>query len=107
MRLTSLPYSYAGPGTEYKKRRARGDVGINPIDYAAREHDRVYADPLATMDEIEKADLILEKTANAVAQKYPELWTDAKIVANMFKAKRGLVDWGLAKVNMFASGGKF
>ena len=107
LRPTKLRYSYAGPGTEYKKRMARGDVGINPIDYAAREHDRVYADPLATIDEIQKADLILEKTANAVAKKYPELWTDAKIVANMFKAKRGLVGWGLAKANMFASGGKF
>jgi len=104
--VTRVPYSFAGPGTRYKERIKRGDVGINPLDRASKEHDRVYADPLATIEEIKRADLALEKTAEAIAQKYPELWNDAKLVVNLFKAKRRAVKWGLAKWNLFAAGGK-
>ena len=32
-------YNFLGPGTNLEKRLARGDVGINPLDEAAREHD--------------------------------------------------------------------
>ena len=105
-RLTNLPYSYSGPGTKYKMRVARGDKGINPLDVAAKEHDRVYADKLATKEEIRKADLVLEKTAEAVAKKYPELWKDAMFVANAFKAKKLAVRFGLADTSLFAAGGK-
>lgn len=36
-------YRFCGPGTRLKKRLARGDRGINPLDEACREHDIAYA----------------------------------------------------------------
>lgn len=36
-------YRFCGPGTKLQKRLARGDVGINPLDEACREHDIAYA----------------------------------------------------------------
>ena len=81
-------------------------MGINQIDIASKDHDRVYADPLATIDEIKKADIILEQTAKAVAKKHPELWADAMVVANAMRAKRVAGNLGLVKWNLFAEGGK-
>lgn len=36
-------YQFCGPGTEIKKRLARGDSGINPLDRACKEHDILYS----------------------------------------------------------------
>ncbi|KYN00528.1 hypothetical protein ALC62_08701 [Cyphomyrmex costatus] len=36
-------YQFCGPGTRLKKRLARGDRGINPLDTACREHDIAYS----------------------------------------------------------------
>lgn len=36
-------YQFCGPGTRLKKRLARGDAGINPLDAACREHDIAYS----------------------------------------------------------------
>ena len=36
-------YRFCGPGTRLKKRLARGDAGINPLDAACREHDIAYS----------------------------------------------------------------
>lgn len=36
-------YQYCGPGTNLKKRLARGDPGINLLDKACKEHDIAYS----------------------------------------------------------------
>ena len=36
-------YQFCGPGTHLKKRLARGDQGVNPLDAACREHDIAYS----------------------------------------------------------------
>lgn len=36
-------YQYCGPGTNLKKRLARGDPGINQLDQACKQHDIVYS----------------------------------------------------------------
>ena len=36
-------YSYCGPGSKLEKRLARGELGINPLDSACREHDIAYS----------------------------------------------------------------
>lgn len=36
-------YNYCGPGTRLKKRLARGDRGVNPLDEACKEHDIAYS----------------------------------------------------------------
>lgn len=51
-------YNFCGPNTKLEKRLARGDKGINPLDDACLEHDKVYAstsDPAV----IDKADKVL------------------------------------------------
>jgi hypothetical protein len=35
-------YNYCGPGTKLQKRLARGDVGINSLDEACKNHDMAY-----------------------------------------------------------------
>lgn len=35
-------YQYCGPGTKIRKRVARGDEGINPLDAACKKHDLAY-----------------------------------------------------------------
>ena len=36
-------YSYCGPGTDLKKRLARGDKGVNKLDEACKAHDIAYS----------------------------------------------------------------
>lgn len=36
-------YRFCGPGTRLKKRLARGDQGINPLDEACKQHDIAYS----------------------------------------------------------------
>lgn len=36
-------YNFCGPGTKLKKRLARGDKGVNPLDEACKIHDIAYA----------------------------------------------------------------
>ena len=36
-------YNFCGPNTKLQKRLARGDKGINPLDDACLEHDKLYA----------------------------------------------------------------
>src|SRR5215468_7845022 len=36
-------YQYCGPGTKLAKRIARGDLGINKLDKACKEHDIAYS----------------------------------------------------------------
>uniref|UniRef100_A0ABD2XRL4 Phospholipase A2-like domain-containing protein n=1 Tax=Trichogramma kaykai TaxID=54128 RepID=A0ABD2XRL4_9HYME len=36
-------FNFCGPGTKLKKRLARGDKGINPLDSACKEHDIAYS----------------------------------------------------------------
>ncbi|KAL4118952.1 hypothetical protein QTP88_011830 [Uroleucon formosanum] len=55
-------YQYCGPGTNLKKRLARGDKGINLLDYACREHDIAYEQSNSIADR-NKADYILEQRA--------------------------------------------
>lgn len=35
-------YRFCGPGTKLRKRLARGDTGINPLDEACKIHDIAY-----------------------------------------------------------------
>ncbi|KAL4123054.1 hypothetical protein QTP88_015286 [Uroleucon formosanum] len=55
-------YQYCGPGTNLKKRLARGDKGINPLDSACRDHDIAY-DRSNSLADRNKADYILEQRA--------------------------------------------
>jgi len=67
--INSLPfeihipgYQFCGPGTKLKKRLDRGDIGINPLDTACRDHDIVY-ESSKNLDDRHKADKVLENSA--------------------------------------------
>ncbi|EZA53529.1 hypothetical protein X777_06962 [Ooceraea biroi] len=53
---------FCGPGTRLAKRLARGDLGINPLDTACREHDIAYSRS-KDLTERHAADKILAKRA--------------------------------------------
>lgn len=55
-------YQFCGPGTRLKQRLARGDVGINALDAACREHDIAYSHS-KDLAERHIADKILAKKA--------------------------------------------
>ena len=104
--IHGVNYSYAGPGTKFKQRQARGDRGINPLDAAAIEHDRVYGNPLATPEEVEVADLELQQKAAEVAEKYPEIKQDAKVISGLFDIKDIGVNMGWVDRMLFTAAGK-
>lgn len=56
-------YQFCGPGTKLKKRLARGDKGINPLDAACKQHDIKYSENPNSLSERHKADLELENRA--------------------------------------------
>lgn len=55
-------YQYCGPGTKLEKRLARGDVGVNQLDRACKEHDIAYNQYQDTTNR-QKADRILAEKA--------------------------------------------
>lgn len=55
-------YQFCGPGTKLKKRLARGDPGINPLDQACREHDIAYGQS-SEVSQRHEADRILARKA--------------------------------------------
>ena len=79
-------YNFAGPGTMYKARMKGSDfyenlmkeagrkvvgtkpynVPINKLDTCARTHDKTYADPNATGDEVQKADRVFQDCISKV-----------------------------------------
>jgi hypothetical protein len=61
-------YQYLGPGTKLQKRIKRGDVGINDLDKAAKEHDIFYRDHKDTESRNDIADKILQDKAWEIAK---------------------------------------
>lgn len=59
-------YQYCGPGTRLKKRLARGDLGINPLDAACREHDIAYSRSNDLQDRHVADKILAEKAWNRV-----------------------------------------
>jgi len=37
-------HNYTGPGTQYEKRKARGDKPVNRVDALSMAHDKVYVE---------------------------------------------------------------
>ena len=83
-------YQYCGPGTKLAKRLARGDLGINPLDAACKEHDIAYSRNRENVQARNDADKILAKKAwNRVKSKDATLGEKAAAyaVTNTMKLK--------------------
>jgi hypothetical protein len=55
-------YNFCGPNTKLEERLARGDKGINPLDEACLEHDKIYAST-SNKEVISEADKVLSEKA--------------------------------------------
>jgi len=83
-------YNFCGPNTKLEKRLARGDKGINPLDEACLEHDKIYAST-SNKETISEADKVLSEKA---WQRFKNKETPLKeklaamIVTGAMKAKR-------------------
>ena len=96
-------YQYCGPGTKLQKRIQRGDLGINKLDSACRDHDISYSNSSALEDR-HKADWQLENRAwERVKSKDASLGEKAAawVVTNAMKAKRKL-GMGIKKKKQFS-----
>lgn len=86
-------YQYCGPGTKLEKRIKRGDMGINPLDAACKQHDIAYSQNNNNMDERHKADKILTEKAwqrfKSKDAKFGEK-ASALLITNAMKAKTKL-----------------
>lgn len=86
-------YQFCGPGTKLKKRLSRGEVGINSLDAACREHDIAYSLHKKDLKRRHDADRLLEEKAwqrvkapDASFGEKSAAWT----VTNVMKVKRKL-----------------
>jgi hypothetical protein len=83
-------YQYCGPWTKLKRRLARQDPGINPLDAACKQHDIAYS-KYKNISDRHKADKILEEAAwNRVKAKDSRFGEKATAwaVTNAMKIKR-------------------
>lgn len=83
-------YQFCGPGTNLKKRLARGDKGINLLDAACRDHDITYSNS-SELSKRHEADNILENRAwerVKAADSSKKEKAIAYMVTNAMKAKR-------------------
>jgi hypothetical protein len=97
-------YQYCGPGTNLKKRLARGDPGINPLDAACKRHDIIY-DKYPSGKERYDADKVLAseawKRVKAMNSGLNER-SAALVVAGAMRAKMGIakVGRGMSKCSL-------
>lgn len=87
-------YHYLGPGTDLDNRLARGDMPINKLDAAARDHDLFYRDHDKTRDR-HVADKILQDKAwgrfkSADADSGEKFWSLATAAGMLAKRKLGM-----------------
>lgn len=89
-------YQYCGPGTNLKKRLARGDPGINPLDAACKQHDIAYDQTKSTEGRYEADKKLQEEALKRALSKDASIFERATAVgvAGAMKLKRGLTKVG-------------
>lgn len=85
-------YQYCGPGTHLQKRLARGDLGINQLDRACKEHDIAYHNHKDTEGRRIADKILIERAWNRVIASDSSLSErkDAWLVTNLMKGKNKL-----------------
>ena len=93
--LTGKKFNYAGAGTCFHKRRARGDKGITYAEHCAKLHDMWYSRKDATREQIKGADDDFRRCVKAAPNKRFGDSLNKFIMTNVFKGKRALEKGGL------------
>ena len=79
-------YQYMGPGTQLKKRLARGDPGINRLDRIAKQHDIDYSHAKSLKDKHAADRKMIQAITRLPGRK---TWTEA-IVKKIMQGKTTL-----------------
>jgi Phospholipase A2-like domain len=82
-------YNFCGPNTKLKERLERGDVGVNPLDEACREHDIAYSKTRDTAQRHVADKILAEKAWKRVKSSNAKLGErlSAMLVTGAMKAK--------------------
>ena len=113
--------NYAGPGTAYAARKARGDVGTTDVDRAAMSHDHAYETMRAKVKKgeidqkdadriLKQADINLMNAADASKRRSPLEALHSRLVSAAMRAKiaadtaRGKVSYAGGESNMAGTG---
>ena len=93
--LTGKKHNFAGAGTCFDQRRARGDKGISYADHCAKLHDYWYSQKDATRDQIKRADDDFRRCVKAAPNVRVGDGINRRIMTTVFKGKRALEKVGL------------
>lgn len=94
-------YRFCGPGTKLKKRIERGDLPVNPLDEACKEHDLAYSKH-SDISKRHEADQVLAEKALSRVKSKESSWGEkaaALGVAGSMKLKTKLGMGGRSKQN--------
>ena len=83
---TGKKFNYAGPGTCFSQRRARGDKGISYTDWCGKLHDSWYDKKGATREQIKRADDDFRRCVKAA----PGERINKRLMSAVFAGKRML-----------------
>lgn len=86
-----MGYSYCGPNTDLKKRLARGELGINDLDHACKEHDIAY---------VQSGDIKIRNRADKilVSKSFKRAYAKNSRISERFSA---LIVSGLISIKIF------
>ncbi|KAK9872602.1 hypothetical protein WA026_018736 [Henosepilachna vigintioctopunctata] len=62
-------YQFCGPGTNLEKRLARGDIGINELDKACKEHDLAYSESKDFEKRRQADNILIQKASDILKSK--------------------------------------
>lgn len=95
-------YKFCGPGTRLERRLNRGDIPINQLDEACKEHDIAYSESRENLSERHEADKILaEKAWRRVKDNSASMGerTAAAAITGIMKTKRVIGAGNMKKKN--------
>ena len=93
--LTGKKFNYAGAGTAFDKRQARGDKGITYSDHCAMLHDYWYNKKDTTRNQIKRADDDFRRCVKASPNYRLGDSLNKRVMTAVFKGKRALEKVGL------------
>lgn len=85
-------YNFCGPGTHLEKRTNRGDVGINALDDACKEHDIAYSQSSDLLRRHDADKILADKAWERVKAKDSSIGekSAALLITGLMKGKRKL-----------------
>lgn len=93
-------YNFCGPGTKLKKRLERGDIGVNPLDEACKEHDISYSINKELSDRHKADQILLQKALHRFSMK-DVAWKEKLAALGVVAAMKTKIKLGMGSNNRF------